>query len=95
MTVIDSTSSRARFHYAWIVALVVYGWIAASHQLGASLAAFGAGAIRTGLGDYSVAFWIAGGLCALAGVSFLTIGRRTFVRPVVVPIPALAANAAG
>jgi sugar phosphate permease len=74
---------------------VVYGWIAASHQLGASLAAFGAGAIRTGLGDYSVAFWIASGLCALAGFSFLTIGRRTFVRPVAVPTPAFAANAAG
>jgi predicted MFS family arabinose efflux permease len=57
---------------------VVYGWIAASHQLGASLAAFGAGAIRTGLGDYSVAFWIAGSLCALAGASFLTVDGRTF-----------------
>jgi len=74
---------------------VVYGWIAASHQLGASLAAFGAGAIRTGLGDYSVAFWIAGLLCALAGFSFLTIGRRTFVRPIIVPATALAAGAAG
>ena len=31
---------------------VVYGWIGASHQLGASMAAFGAGAIRTSLGDY-------------------------------------------
>jgi sugar phosphate permease len=58
---------------------VVYGWIAASHQLGASMAAFGAGAIRSGLGDYRVAFWIAGGLCVAAGMSFLTIGRRTFV----------------
>ena len=29
---------------------VVYGWIGASHQLGASLAAFGAGAIRTTAG---------------------------------------------
>jgi sugar phosphate permease len=57
---------------------VVYGWIAASHQLGASMAAFGAGAIRSGLGDYRVAFWIAGVLCVAAGVSFLTIGRRTF-----------------
>ena len=57
---------------------VVYGWIAASHQLGASMAAFGAGAIRSGLGDYRVAFWIAGALCVAAGVSFLTIGRRTF-----------------
>lgn len=58
---------------------VVYGWIGASHQLGASLAAFGAGAIRTVAGDYRIAFWIAGTLCVLAGTSFLTIGRRTFV----------------
>lgn len=57
---------------------VVYGWIGASHQLGASLAAFGAGAIRTVLGDYRLAFWIAGVLCVLAGMSFLTMGRRTF-----------------
>jgi sugar phosphate permease len=54
---------------------VIYGWIGASHQLGASLAAFGAGAIRTSLGNYQLAFWIAGTLCVLAGVAFLTIGR--------------------
>ena len=59
---------------------VVYGWIAASHQLGASLAAFGAGAIRTRLGHDSVAFWIARGLCMGAGLAFVTIGRRTFVQ---------------
>jgi predicted MFS family arabinose efflux permease len=57
---------------------VVYGWISASHQLGASMAAFGAGAIRTSLGDYRVAFWISASLCLLAGAAFLTIGRRTF-----------------
>lgn len=60
---------------------VIYGWIGASHQLGASLAAFGAGAIRTSLGDYRVAFWTAGCLCVVAGLSFLTIGRRTFHTP--------------
>jgi sugar phosphate permease len=60
---------------------VIYGWIGASHQLGASMAAFGAGAIRTMLGDYQLAFWIAGLLCVLAGLSFLTIGRRSFVQP--------------
>jgi sugar phosphate permease len=57
---------------------VVYGWIGASHQLGASLAAFGAGAIRSALGDYQLAFWIAGVLCLAAGASFLTIGPRAF-----------------
>jgi sugar phosphate permease len=59
---------------------VVYGWIGASHQLGASLAALGAGAIRTGLGDYRLAFWIAGGLCLAAGLSFVTLGNRSFRR---------------
>ena len=54
---------------------VVYGWIGASHQIGASLAAFGAGAIRTELGDYRVAFLVAGALCLIAGASFLTVGR--------------------
>jgi sugar phosphate permease len=72
---------------------VVYGWIGASHQLGASLAAFGAGAIRTGLGDYRLAFWIAGVLCVLAGTAFLTIGRRAF-RPAS-SIEGLAAASAG
>jgi sugar phosphate permease len=58
---------------------VIYGWIAASHQIGASLAAFGAGAIRSAVGDYSVAFWAAGLLCIAAALSFLTLGRRAFV----------------
>ena len=62
---------------------VVYGWIGASHQLGASMAAFGAGAIRTVAGGYELAFWIAGVLCVLAGVAFLTVGRRSFA-----PVPA-------
>ncbi len=54
---------------------VIYGWIGASHQLGASMAAFGAGAIRTELGDYRVAFLVAGVLCLMAGASFLVVGR--------------------
>ncbi len=65
---------------------VIYGWIGASHQLGASVAAFGAGAIRTALGDYQVAFWAAGVLCVVAGLSFLTIGRS--LRPA--PVPSVA-----
>jgi predicted MFS family arabinose efflux permease len=59
---------------------VVYGWISASHQVGASLAAFGAGAIRTELGDYRLAFWIAGTLCLLAGLSFLAVARGALER---------------
>jgi sugar phosphate permease len=65
---------------------VIYGWIGASHQLGASAAAFGAGAIRTMLGDYQVAFWTAGVLCVIAGLSFLTVGRS--LRPAPAPVVA-------
>jgi sugar phosphate permease len=64
---------------------VIYGWIGASHQLGASFAALGAGAIRSALGDYSVAFWISGGLCVAAGMAFLTIGRSAFPGPTYSP----------
>ena len=45
---------------------IVYGWIFASHQLGAAAIAFGAGAIRTFFGDYQIAFITSGLLCLLA-----------------------------
>lgn len=60
---------------------VIYGWVGASHQLGASLAAFGAGWIRTSLGDYQPAFWAAGSLCLVAGLAFVTLGRKTLRSP--------------
>jgi sugar phosphate permease len=59
---------------------VIYGWIGASHQLGASLAALGAGTVRTSFGDYGLAFWTAGTLCFLTGFAFLlakgALGKR-------------------
>ena len=50
---------------------VIYGWIGASHQVGASMAAFGAGSIRTFMGDYRMAFLIASTLCLIASASFI------------------------
>jgi hypothetical protein len=44
--------------------------------VGAALAAFSAGWIRTALGDYQPAFWGSGGLCLLAAVLALQVGRR-------------------
>jgi predicted MFS family arabinose efflux permease len=55
---------------------MVYGWIAAAHQVGASLAAFGAAAIRTSMGDYRNAFWISGGLCLIAATVLITTRAR-------------------
>lgn len=45
---------------------IVFGWIFASHQLGAATAAFAAGAIRTQVGSYLPAFLAAGTLCLIA-----------------------------
>ena len=54
---------------------IVYGWIFAAHQLGAATAAYGAGLVRTVLGDYQVAFMTAGVLCLFAAGLVVRIGR--------------------
>ncbi|WP_343713480.1 MFS transporter [Inquilinus sp.] len=54
---------------------VVFGWIAASHQVGAATAAFGAGVIRTAMDGYLLAFLIAGVICVGAAFMVLAIGR--------------------
>ncbi|WP_341896314.1 MFS transporter [Ferrovibrio terrae] len=56
---------------------VVFGWIAAGHQLGAASAAFFAGWMRVQQGDYMQAFVIAGvtGVVA-AGISLLIRGGK-------------------
>lgn len=56
---------------------IMFGWIAAGHQLGAAITAFSAGWIRTTLGDYQLAFWLSGGLCVIAALLALSVGRRT------------------
>jgi sugar phosphate permease len=69
---------------------IVFGWIFAAHQLGAAIAAFGAGALRTWLGDYQVAFMSAGLLCLVACGLVTRIGRSQGAVAVARPIAALA-----
>ena len=52
---------------------IVFGWVFASHQIGAAIAAVGAGAIRDSLGDYRLAFYLAGGLCVIAAMLSISI----------------------
>jgi sugar phosphate permease len=58
---------------------IVFGWVFASHQVGAALMAVGAGAVRDVQGSYSIAFFAAGGLCGLAALMSGRIGRRPSV----------------
>ncbi len=55
---------------------VVYGWVFAAHQLGAGVAAAGAGWIRDAFATYDPAFYIAAGLCGGAALFCLTVSRR-------------------
>jgi predicted MFS family arabinose efflux permease len=55
---------------------IVFGWIFASHQLGAAFAAWAAGASRGWFGTYNYAFVAAGVLCLFASALSLRIGRR-------------------
>jgi MFS family permease len=47
---------------------VVFGWVFASHQLGAAIAAAGAGRLRDMQGNYDTAFYLAACLCFVAVV---------------------------
>jgi sugar phosphate permease len=68
---------------------VVFGWVLAAHQVGAGLAALGAGLIRTSLGDYRLAFICSGGMCLGAALLALAIGRRRAASTVPVGIAAV------
>ncbi len=61
---------------------VMFGWIAAAHQLGAASAAWAAGALRVDTGNYLTAFVGAGALCLVASVMVSFIGaERERLRP--------------
>ncbi|BBY74438.1 MFS transporter [Mycolicibacterium parafortuitum] len=62
-------------HYFGAQAPIVFGWVFASHQLGAAVAAAGAGWLRDMHGDYDMAFYLAAGLCAIAALLCLSVRK--------------------
>lgn len=57
-------------------ATVVYGWVFASHQIGASVAAFGAAVLRVKLGDYAAAFYVSATMCVITSFLVLRIAKN-------------------
>src|SRR6202158_1030312 len=55
---------------------IAFGWIVASHQIGAGVGALGEGVIRSTLTTYTPAWIVAGAICLLAALVVLRIGRR-------------------
>ena len=56
-------------------ATVIYGWVFAAHQIGGSIAAFGAAVLRVHFGDYATAFYISAGMCLITSYFVLQIAK--------------------
>jgi MFS family permease len=69
---------------------IVFGWIYASHQLGAATAAWVAGASRGWFGTYTYSFISAGVLCLLAAGLSLRIRKHVHIGHVAQPAAAAA-----
>ncbi len=55
---------------------IVFGWVLASHQVGAALVAFLGGLARDAFGGYDVVWYASGALGAAAALMALVIRRR-------------------
>lgn len=60
---------------------LVFGWIFAGHQIGAGVAAYGAGFSRTFYQTYLPAFFVAGILCLIAALAILVVRERSGRQP--------------
>ena len=72
---VPPTMALCRQHFGLERSSIVFGWVFASHMVGAGIAASYAGWVRHAHGDYGMAWLTAGVLCLVAGVSCLAIGR--------------------
>jgi predicted MFS family arabinose efflux permease len=71
---VPPTIALCRRHFG-ADAPVAFGWVFAGHQIGAAVAATGAGVIRDRMGDYQLAWLLAGSLCLAAAVMSIMVGR--------------------
>ncbi|MEU2115127.1 MFS transporter [Streptomyces sp. NPDC016459] len=71
---VPPTIALCREHYGEDSA-IVFGWVLASHQVGAAVVAFAGGAARDVFGSYDVVWYASGALCAAAALMSLVIRR--------------------
>ena len=64
---------------------MVFGWVFAGHQLGAAVAAYGAGRIRTLMMTYNPALFVAGAACLVAALMALAIRDQRSRAPALAP----------
>ena len=78
---VPPTVALCRERFGSEIGPIVFGWVFASHQVGAAIAALGAGVIRDVWGTYDFAFYGGAILCAVAAVMSVAI-RPVEVSPV-------------
>ncbi|MFJ9029083.1 MFS transporter [Streptomyces sp. NPDC102274] len=78
---VPPTIALCREHYGEDSA-IVFGWVLASHQVGAAVVAFAGGLARDVFGSYDVVWYASGALCASAALMALVIRRRPVVAAV-------------
>jgi predicted MFS family arabinose efflux permease len=67
---------------------IVFGWVFASHQVGAAIAATAAGVVRDEFGAYTYAWWGGAAMCAIAAVlSIMTRASGNETRGRRSPVP--------
>ncbi|MEU2655326.1 MFS transporter [Streptomyces sp. NPDC007325] len=71
---VPPTIALCRAHYGEDSA-IVFGWVLASHQVGAAVVAFAGGVARDVFGSYDVVWYASGALCAAAALMALVIRR--------------------
>ncbi|MEV6998696.1 MFS transporter [Streptomyces sp. NPDC093982] len=72
---VPPTVALCREHYGEDSA-IVFGWVLASHQVGAALVAFLGGVARDVFGRYDMVWYASGALCAAAALMALVIRRQ-------------------
>ena len=60
--------------------VIIFGWVFAAHQIGAAIAAASAGLIRDTTGEYTIAWFAAAALCAVAAAVSFGIRRTPAAR---------------
>jgi MFS family permease len=66
---VPPTVELCRRHFGLEVSPLIYGWVFASHMIGAAIAAWFAGIIRDTQGDYYIAWITAAFLCLAAALA--------------------------
>ncbi|WP_234900400.1 MFS transporter [Rhizobium skierniewicense] len=61
-------------------ATIVFGWVFFGHQIGAALAAWGAGLTRSLYATYLPAFYIAGLICLIAAIAVFAIQKTNLIQ---------------